>query len=65
MGIKDRFTCTQHNAWGLLPDALSHQKPARLSLPITHPTLFEKIPGGIFDLNETQTNHESWEHTNK
>ena len=33
--------------------------PARLALPETRLTLFEKIPGGGFELNETQTNPES------
>ena len=35
--------------------------PARLVLPEMRLTLFEKIPGGGFELNETQTNPESYE----
>jgi len=38
MEIKDRFTC--HNARGLFPDGFPRQKPARLALPETRPTLF-------------------------
>jgi hypothetical protein len=45
-----------HNARGLFPDGLSHQKPVRLALPETRPTLFGKIPGGGVEQNETQTN---------
>jgi len=48
-----------YNARGLFPDGLSRQKPARLALPEMRPTLFGKIPGGVFELNETQTNLES------
>jgi len=48
-----------YNARGLFPDGLSRQKPARLALPEMRPTLFGKIPGGGFELNETQTNLES------
>jgi len=40
-------------------DKLSRQKPARLALPETRPTLFGKIRGGGFELNETQTNPEN------
>jgi len=47
-----------HHARGLFPDGFSRQKPARLALPETRPTLFRKIPGGIFEQNETQTNLE-------
>ena len=36
--------------------------PARLVLPEMRLTLFEKIPGGGFELNETQTNPESYAH---
>ena len=43
---------------GFFPVGLSCQKPARLALPETRPILFGKIPGGIFELNETQTNPE-------
>jgi hypothetical protein len=50
-----------HNARGLFSNGprLSRQKPARLALPDTRPTLLGKIPGGIFELNESQTNLES------
>ena len=41
MEIKDRFTCTQ--CWGLFTNGISRQKPARLALPETRPTLFRKI----------------------
>jgi len=40
----------------LFPDRLSRHEPARLALPETRPTLFGNIPGGILELNETQTN---------
>ena len=57
MEIKDRFTCKQCS--GAVSDGSYRQKPARLALPEMRPTLFEKILGGIFELNETQTNPES------
>jgi len=41
METKDRFTCTQ--CWGLFTNGISRQKPARLALPETRPTLFRKI----------------------
>jgi len=55
---KWRIALLVHNARGLFPDGFSRQKPARLSLPETRPTLFGKIPGGIYEQNETQTNLE-------
>jgi len=55
---KSRITLLLHNARGLFPDGFSRQKPARLALPETRPTLFGKIPGVIFEQNKTQTNLE-------
>jgi len=48
MEIKDRFTCTQ--CLGAFSDAFSRH--------IYHQSLFGKIPGKIFEPNETQTNPE-------
>ena len=42
---KSRIVLLVHNDWGLFPDGLSHQKPARLALPETRPTMFGKIRG--------------------
>jgi len=42
-----------------MPEGFFRQKPARLALPETRPTQFQKIPGRIFELNETQTNPKS------
>jgi hypothetical protein len=56
---KSRITLLVHNARGLFPDGLLRQKPARLALPATRPTLFGKMSGGGFELNKTQTNLES------
>jgi len=56
---KSRIALLVHNAWGIFSDGLSRQTPARLALPETRPTLFGKIPGGVFELTETQTNLES------
>jgi len=61
---KSRIALLVHNARGLFSDGLEHQKPARLALPKTHPTLFAKISGGDFEVNETQQIHESWEQQN-
>jgi len=55
---KSRIALLVHNARGLFPDGFSRQKPARLALLETRPTLFRKIPGGILEKNETQTNLE-------
>jgi len=59
---KSRIALLVHNARGLFPDVFpdgfSRQKPARLALPETRPTLFRKIPGGIFKQNKIQTNLE-------
>ena len=54
MEIKDRLACTQCS--GAFFGWVVPSKTARLALPEMRPTLFEKIPGGIFELNETQTN---------
>jgi hypothetical protein len=56
---KSRIALILHNAWVFSPDGLSRHEPAYLALPETRPTLFGNIPGGILELNETQTNLES------
>jgi len=53
-----RIALLENNASGLFSDGLKRQKPTHLALPQTHPTLFEKIQRGGFELNETQTNPE-------
>ena len=55
---KSRIALFVHNARELFSNGFSRQKPARLALPETRPILFRKIPGGIFEQNETQTNLE-------
>ena len=62
---KSRIALLVHNVWGPFSDRSQRQKPARLVLLETRPTLFEKIRRGIFLQNETQTNPESWEHINR
>jgi len=55
---KSRIILLAHNDWGLFPDGLSSQKPARLALPETRPSLLGKSGGGGFEPNESQTNLE-------
>jgi len=62
---KSMIALPVHNVWGLFPDGLSLQMPECLAMLETCPTMFGKIPGGGVELNETQTNPESWEHKNK
>jgi len=56
---KSRIALFEHNAWEIFPDRSQRQKHARFALSETRPILFGKIPGGIFERNETQTNPES------
>jgi len=50
---KTRIALRVHNAWGFSPFERQNRKTAHLALPQTRPTLFEKIPRGGFELNET------------
>jgi len=57
MEIKDRLTCTQ--CLGAFSRCVVASKARALSAAGNAPDPFGKIPGGIFELNETQTNPES------
>jgi len=53
---KPKIALLVHNARWLFSDGSYRQKSARLALSEMRPTLFGKIPGFIFELNETQKN---------
>jgi len=50
---------TGYEAGIVIVRLLSKASNTGFLLHIKPPTLFEKIPGGIFELNEAQTNHKS------
>jgi len=54
--IKHRFNCTFD--WGLFSDGSKDSKAHTVGSR-SAPDLFKKIPGGIFELRETQPNPET------
>jgi len=62
MEVKDRLNYTHFFRWIVASKARTLGAAGNAPDSVTK---FEKIPGGIFELNETQTNHESLEHKNK